>query len=98
MCLAVWKTAPQQATRGDDDVRKLTTGHPMKSPLADEFIEKQEVARLCGVQVDTVDTWRTKARAQPLAYVRVAGRVRYRRADVQAFLAAGRCQPTAKKA
>jgi hypothetical protein len=63
---------------------------------ADDLIDQAEVARLLGVGKRAVASWRTKARAQPLPFIRLAGRIRYRRTDVQAFADAGSCMPPAK--
>lgn len=44
-----------------------------------------EAAKLLGLQTETLTRWRTDRR-YPLAYVKVGGRVRYRRSDIDAFL------------
>lgn len=59
----------------------------------DEFVSTAEAAVMCGVQPRTVAQWRTTARAQPLPFHRVGGKRLYRKADVIAFIDAGRHQP-----
>jgi len=66
---------------------------PIK-PSDEELLNTAEVAVMCSVKPDTVARWRTKARAQPLQFHRVGGQRLYRKADVLAFIEAGRCQPT----
>ncbi len=53
----------------------------MPSPL----ITPEEAARLLGVKPSTLAAWRTLGRYN-LPYVKVGARVRYRLADVEAFV------------
>jgi len=58
-----------------------------------DFIDTPAVAALLDVTPNTVARWRTQCRAQPLPFFRVGGRRLYRRADVLAFVEAGRRKP-----
>ncbi len=51
-----------------------------------------EAAKILGVQPQTLALWRC-ARSSPLPWVRVGRLVRYRRGDVQAYIAARRVVP-----
>jgi hypothetical protein len=51
---------------------------------------------MTGAKQSTVASWRTEARAQSLQFLKVGSLVRYRRADVLAFIEAGRVQPASK--
>ena len=62
----------------------------------DMLTTPKEVSRQTGVPERTLASWRTQARAQPLAFLKVGRLVRYRRADVLAFIEAGLVQPASK--
>jgi excisionase family DNA binding protein len=49
------------------------------------LLTPQQVARQLVVEETTLAVWRS-TRRQPLPFVKVGGLVRYRRADVQAFI------------
>lgn len=55
-----------------------------KIPFAD-LLTPNEVANLIGVQTSTLSRWRVERRH--LAFVKIGGRVRYRRETVEAFIA-----------
>lgn len=71
-----------QPPRAPGDVRAHSAGKAMESPLIDE---KQLCADL-GISSVTATKWRAKAAGPP--YIKVGRLVRYRRADVEAWLAA----------
>lgn len=52
-----------------------------------EWMTDDEVAALCGLSVKTVQKWRYRGGKGP-AYVKLGGAVRYRRADVEAWVLA----------
>lgn len=52
----------------------------------DRLMDPKEVADLLGTTTGTLNVWRC-TRRYPLPYVRVGRRVRYRRADVERFIA-----------
>jgi DNA-binding transcriptional MerR regulator len=66
--------------------------HPPQASDQD-FIDTPAVAALLGVTPATVARWRTQSRAQQLEFFAVGGRRLYRRADVLAFVEAGRRKP-----
>ncbi|MEO6279186.1 helix-turn-helix domain-containing protein [Roseateles sp.] len=66
---------------------------PAPETADDDLMDAAQVAGLCGVKASTVARWRSRARAQPLAFHKIGGRCLYRRTDVQAFVAAGRQVP-----
>ena len=51
-----------------------------------ELITAKEAAKMLGVNVGTLATWRYKKRYD-LGYVKVGKAVRYRRQDIHAFIA-----------
>nr|WP_276609141.1 helix-turn-helix domain-containing protein [Bifidobacterium pseudocatenulatum] len=51
----------------------------------------QQVARLLGVSTETLRKWRAKRKCLP--YVRVGRHIRYRAADVAAFVERGTVMP-----
>ena len=51
------------------------------------LLTPEQVAKRLGIKVDTLKNWRTKKRNGP-PYVKVGGVVRYRPADIEAFITA----------
>jgi len=71
-----------------------TKGADSTSAHEDEFMTTQELARLLRVDPSSVRRWRTSVPAQGPPYVRISGRVvKYRRADVDRWLAGRRIDP-----
>jgi excisionase family DNA binding protein len=71
-----------------------TEGAASASAHEDEFMTTQELARLLRVDPSSVRRWRTSVPAQGPPYVRISGRVvKYRRADVDRWLAGRRVDP-----
>lgn len=62
-------------------------------PPDEVLITPKDVSLQTGVPERTLTSWRTQARAQPLPFLKVGRLVRYRRADVQAFIESGRRNP-----
>lgn len=56
-----------------------------------ELMTAQQVARLLGVSTETLRKWRAKRKCLP--YVRVGRHIRYRAADVGAFVERGTVMP-----
>lgn len=56
-----------------------------------ELMTAQQVARLLGVSTETLRKWRAKRKCLP--YVRVGRHIRYRAADVAAFVERGTVMP-----
>lgn len=56
-----------------------------------ELMTVQQVARLLGVSTETLRKWRAKRKCLP--YVRVGRHIRYRAADVAAFVERGTVMP-----
>lgn len=52
---------------------------------APELLAPKDVSSLLGVSIGTLEVWRSTKR-YALAYVKVGGRVRYRRRDIEQFL------------
>lgn len=52
----------------------------------DKLLNQREAAALLGVSPGTLGVWRSTKR-YPLRYVKVGGNVRYRLADIEAFVA-----------
>jgi excisionase family DNA binding protein len=50
-----------------------------------ELLTTQETAKLLKISYATLMTWRS-AKRYPLRYARIGRRIRYRRADVEAFI------------
>ena len=59
-----------------------------------ELMTAQQVARLLGVSTETLRKWRAKRKCLP--YVRVGRHIRYRAADVAAFVERGTVMPDGK--
>ena len=57
-----------------------------------ELLSPAEAAHRLGVTVNTLETWRCNKRYR-LSYIKVGGRVRYRQADLDAFLESRRVTP-----
>jgi len=62
------------------------SGRPAESPR--QLLRPREAADVLDVKVQTLALWRTTKR-YALPYVKVGRNVRYRRSDLDAFLAAG---------
>lgn len=58
----------------------------------DPLLDKYETARLLGVAPRTLEQWRAHDRGPK--FVRVEGQVRYRKSDLEAYLAAQTVAPT----
>jgi excisionase family DNA binding protein len=56
-------------------------------PEAIELLTPAETAALLGLRPGTLEIWRCTKR-WPLNFIKIGGRVRYRRQDVEKFLAA----------
>ena len=54
--------------------------------MAEELLTPQEVADILKVKVGTLATWRHQGRDDSLPWVKINGSVRYRRADLDAWL------------
>jgi excisionase family DNA binding protein len=65
-------------------------------PEAIELLTPNETAALLGMSKGTLEVWRSTKR-YPLDFVKIGGRVRYRRQDVEKFLEVRtvRCGPEA---
>ncbi len=64
-------------------------------PETSNLVRECEAARLLGVSVASMRRWRREGRGP--AYVRVEGCIRYRVADLQAFMAANTVVPNSPK-
>lgn len=51
-----------------------------------KLLTPQEVARLLRVKVETLANWRCNDRYPGLPYIKIGSRIRYRWADIEAFL------------
>lgn len=58
------------------------------APQFDPLLKPPQAAALLGVEVGTLEVWRSTKR-YPLAFVKVGRAVRYRLSAINAFLAAG---------
>ena len=64
----------------------------------DDLLTPAETAALLRLKVETLRSWRTTAkRRRPLPFVRVGGRIVYRRVDVLTFLADHAVTPAASE-
>jgi hypothetical protein len=66
---------------------------PQKSTTRHVLLDPKKVGDILAISPDTLRNWRTHKRPG-LPYVKVGGAVRYREADVLAFLDAGLVDPT----
>jgi excisionase family DNA binding protein len=58
-----------------------------RSPIASELLDTGPAAEYLGIRGHTLEVWRTSGR-YGLPFVKVGRRVKYRRADLDRFLAA----------
>src|SRR5690606_35165665 len=73
----------QAAERGDDHIGSRRT------PADDDLLKEAEVARMARISPKTLGNWRWNAAGGP-PFIRLSGRlIRYRRADVEAWLQRG---------
>ena len=61
------------------------------------LLDPDEVATILGVSVKTLNVWRCTGRYN-LPFIKVGARVRYRRADVEAYIARRTVTPNAPEA
>ncbi len=57
----------------------------MNTQITEKLLTPYEVAEMLGVSVETLNVWRATNR-YPLPYVKAGRLVRYRNADLQAFI------------
>lgn len=60
--------------------------------VPDRLLTEAEAAELLGLKQNTLNNWRCTHRV-PLPYVRVGRAIRYRLADIQAFIERGTVRP-----
>lgn len=58
------------------------------------ILSEDEAAQKCVVQKQTMRSWRSRGRGP--AYLKLAGRIRYRLADIEAFIESCRVVPGRK--
>jgi len=74
---------------GDADGVQVLARQRERTP--DDLLDEVEVAQQLATSVRAIRNWRQQQRGP--AYVRVGGRVRYRRSDIADWIDAGRVQP-----
>lgn len=88
MCFAFEASRPK-------DRRKLTEGKQMQAAAVEAkpvLLTRREAAEYLGVSASTLSTWACNDRYQ-LPYIKIGGRlVRYRKEDLDAFIASGRVE------
>ena len=100
---AVREGQPEEVTAllhrlAQHDIIALVPHHqpPHSDPIGAEFLTAEELARLLGVDPSSVRRWRTASPTQGPPYVRLSDRVvKYRREDVERWLASRRVDPEA---
>jgi excisionase family DNA binding protein len=58
-----------------------------------QLLTTREVAEMLGFSPATITHWRARPPKKALPYLKLGGRVRYRRADVEAYLAEALVEP-----
>lgn len=66
-----------------------------KASEPEPLMTKLQVSALLGVAPSTLAAWRCNGRVPGLPFVRIVGSIRYRRPDVEAFVAANIQRPGA---
>jgi hypothetical protein len=64
------------------------------TPAYENLLSPAEAAKILGTTPGTLGVWRCTKR-WPLRYVKIGASVRYRLADVEAFIKSGIVEPTA---
>lgn len=66
----------------------------MRDTDNDQFLDTAQAAHLIGYSKSTLEWWRMEKRCLP--FYKIAGRVRYRKSDLDAFMENGRVETQAR--